>query len=389
MKSKVVITVMVLMVLAAAYGACALPSGSVSAPGKTPAATAPAPSLPDWESKWQRTVAAAKQEGTVLVYTSQGQGMRQEIGEAFGRKFGIKVEFVTLGTSQLLNKTLMERRAGLYLADVLLIGTSTLVAEFKPKGLLEPIRPAVILPEAKNLDVWIGGSPFVDADGTTVGLLSIFTRSYLARNTDLVKANEIASYQDLTDPRWKGKMVMYDPTISGAGASWITSLEQVWGRDENMSYLRALAAQDLTLTRERRNHVEWVARGKFPLGLGVSQSDMAVIGFQMGAPIAYVDAKEGGVITAAGGGMGLLTMAAHPNAALTFVNWMMTQEGGVAMVKGHGNPSRRKDVPTTGLDPGLIPPPGVRTVNGDSEQSIAARTFWQDISKNIFAQYFK
>ncbi len=41
--------------------------------------------------------------------------------------------------------------------------------------------------------------------------------SLAARNTQLVKDGEIQSCNDLLNPRWKGKIIMYDPTKSGFG----------------------------------------------------------------------------------------------------------------------------------------------------------------------------
>lgn len=365
--------------------ACSPSAGPVSAPVTAPALqrTPGQTTGPGWEQRWEETLKAARQEGSVLVYTSQGNDMRMEVGGAFSQKFGIAVEWVTGGTSELVNKLVTERRAGLYLADALMGGTSTLVANFKPQGLLDPVEPVLILPEAKDMTVWKGGTPFYDKDTTAVSLLSIPTR-HLARNTELVSENELKSYRDLLEPRWKGKITMYDPTMGGTTQSWTVGLVQKWGPEPAKDYLKKLAAQDLAMTREKRTQVEWVARGKYPLGLGLAQSEVADMVGKLKVPVAYVDVIEGVVLTTGGGGLGMVKKAAHPKAAIVFVNWLLTREGGLAIQKGHGNPSGRLDVPPTGLAPSLLVAPDTSKVSQMNEEYNAALELWVPVNREIF-----
>lgn len=80
-----------------------------------------------------------------------------------------------------------------------------------------------------------------------------------------------------------------------------------------------LKEQNLTLTRDPRLQVEWVARGKFPVGLAV-YTDQLVNFAALGTPIAQQKVKEGGFVTASTGGLSLFNKPAHPNAAIVFAN---------------------------------------------------------------------
>lgn len=383
------ISVGVLLLVSASI-ACA--SSVPPAGPAAPSATTQGPAQPSLgrgpEQQWTAMVAAAKNEGSLLVYTSQGNDLRTEVGGAFSSKYGIKVEWVTAATAQLSNKLATERRAGLYLGDAIMGGASSLIGEFKPHGILDPIEPVVVLPEAKDPKAWKTGAPYADKDATTVTLLAIPTR-HLARNTDMVKEDEVKSYRDLLDPRWKGKITIYDPTIGGTTQSWSAGLAQNWGPEAAKEYLRKLASQDLAVSREKRTQVEWVARGKYPLGLGLAQSEVADMSYKLGVPVEYMNVAEGVVLTPGGGALGLVNRAAHPNAARVFVNWLMTKEGGIVVQKGHGNPSARMDVPTTGLAPSLIVPPGTPSVSQMTEDYNRMLKDWAPVIKEIFGPLIK
>ncbi len=93
----------------------------------------------------------------------------------------------------------------------------------KPEGVLAPIEPWLILPEVKDPRAWTDDTiPFVDKDTQALGFIKSYSPGIL-RNTDLVKQAEL-SYRELLDPQWKGKMVMYDPTIPGTASSGLSSL---------------------------------------------------------------------------------------------------------------------------------------------------------------------
>ncbi len=69
----------------------------------------------------------------------------------------------------------------------------------------------------------------------------------LVYNRNLVKPGEAPkTYQDLLDPKWKGKM-MFDPEA----AFIMAAMEDAWGKEKTREYLSRLAKQDLIFRRAR------------------------------------------------------------------------------------------------------------------------------------------
>jgi hypothetical protein len=109
---------------------------------------------PEWKKDWERTVEAAKKEGQVVLYAGAD---RMAVFGDFQRRYPeIKLVGVPGNASQISQRVMSERRAGQYLAD-LYISSSGLAYEFYERKILDPIRPALILPEVVDESKWWGG----------------------------------------------------------------------------------------------------------------------------------------------------------------------------------------------------------------------------------------
>ncbi len=147
------LTVPVLVIGGLLLPACGQNERSASAPEvKAQIANAGRPSAgAGWEQKWEATVAEAKKEGTVSVYTVWNAEIRNAVTKAFKEKYDIVLEFSTFGRGpEVSARVEAEARAGLYLVDVLAPATSPLVLYLKPAGLLRPMEPSLILPEVRD-----------------------------------------------------------------------------------------------------------------------------------------------------------------------------------------------------------------------------------------------
>jgi ABC-type Fe3+ transport system substrate-binding protein len=78
------------------------------------------------------------------------------------------------------------------------------------------------------------------------------------------------------------------------------------------------------------------------------------------------------------GAVALMDKAPHPNAAIVYVNWLLSKAGQTEYEKS-GRNSRRLDVPPS--DPSLAGKPGVRYQDIQSEDSIPLRNKVSEISK--------
>ncbi len=80
----------------------------------------------------------------------------------------------------------------------------------------------------------------------------------------------------------------------------------------------------------------------------------------------------------------MLKRAAHPNAALVFLNWLLTREGQAIFQKSYGTPSTRIDVDTTGIDPAFIPQEGEKLISTVSEEWWAGVPARVEVAKQVF-----
>lgn len=332
-----------LVITACAPKPAASPTVATPAPAVAPAPAAPAAQAPakkSWEEEWEKLVAAAKQEGKVIIYTAGGQETRRVLGERFKERFGINTEWVGGRGPELSEKIMMERRARLHMADVLIGASQPALMTLKPAGALDPLEPVLILPEVTDPKGWfLGKFPWLDKDHYIVSFVA-YPDTTCIFNTEQVKPEELRSFRDLLHPKWKRKMVMDDPTFPGMGGAFFIAVEKVMGLD----YLRELAKQEPVLTRDRRQLVEWVAYGKYPLGLAPHTHPVAE--FQMaGAPIEVGRPVEGGWLSSGSGLVSLLNKAPHPNASRVFINWILTKEAQLAHTKASLQASFRDDIP--------------------------------------------
>ncbi len=372
------VLVSVLLVSAAACTPTTAPPAD-NAGQSTARATATATSKTGWVAEWDKTVTAAKGEGTVLVYSIQSSSTREVLRKTFKDKYGIDLEFVTGTGTELLARVSSERTAGLYLGDVAMGGPSSSLG-FKDLGALDPIENYLILPEVKDPNAWVGGSLFYfDKDRFTLGYIAMPNGTWLV-NTEMLKPAEVSSYKDLLNPKWTGKMTLSDPTVSGPANALVgTGMWELMGED----YIRALAKQQPVITRDGRLLVETVARGKYPLALG-PLADVRWDFKKNGAPIEQVDPVEGNITLSGSGSLVIFNKSPHPNATRVFVNWLLSKEGQVVIQKEIGGASRRVDIPKEGIDPDNVLKPGVKYIPGDTEEASRARGARQPLLREIF-----
>jgi iron(III) transport system substrate-binding protein len=210
-------------------------------------------------------------------------------------------------------------------------------------------KPALILPEVVDESKWRRGRHmFLDDKDQYIFAFNGAVRSWFAYNTKLVNPHEIRSYWDLLSPKWKGRIVGLDPTSSGAGSP----LRFLYYHPElgPKFVSRLLTETDITVSRDMRQNPDWLGTGKFALSVLTAVSRT---GFdeakKQGLPIDWFGPKsfrEGAAVNSAGGNVGLLNRAPHPNAAKVAVNWLVSREAQIAYQKiGAEADSLRIDIP--------------------------------------------
>ncbi len=372
-----------LIIIVAAVAGCAY---SQPAPVVTPVKAIEKSATSDVQQRWDALVEAAKREGTVTVYSTAGTDARKEVEAGMREKFGISVEFVAGRGAEVAQRAVFENRAGINLADAFVVGSTVIIGSLKPGKILAPIETALVLPEVKDPKAWIGQKlPFAEKDRIGMNISASFD-TYVSVNTDLVKEVEITSYYDLLNPKYKGKIGMFDPVVSGSGQAAMGHIAYVLGDEAGKKFIRDLAKQEPVISGNYRQLAEWLARGKYPVAVG-SRVEENTEFRKLGAPIGLARPKEGGKVGSAGGSLAIPEKPAHPNAMVVFVNWILGKDGGTLFQRGYANPSARNDVPKATDDPYVVRP-GEKFYIED-EDTIDLKTATALFSKEVFGPLMK
>lgn len=334
------------------------------------------------EGEMARVLSGARKEGKALVYSTLGVETRAAIAELFKERYGINAEFVLGKGGEISRKLITEMNAGLHLADLYLGGATTLVNEIKPAGLLENFEH-LIFPEIKDGKYWFEGElRWMDKDKKILSFAG-YPQDDLGINTDMVKEGELKTWEDIVQPRWKGKIVLNDPTVAGTALGWFSDItKEPWG----MEFMRKLVKLEPVITRDQRQQVEWLAKGKYAIAIATKPDPVAEFK-RAGAPVAIL--ALGRVKLSTGSGqITLIKNAPHPNAARLFINLLLSQEGQTAYSRAMLVQSRRLDIPTDHLSPDEVRKPGVQYFMED-EETLLERPAKAKLAMEIFGPLMK
>lgn len=299
------------------------------------------------DSEWERTVKAAEQEGQVNLYKIASDSEWQ----AFQKKYPkIKVNIIHATAAQHLQRIMAERRAGKYLPDVIRLGGGTSTSLFKAKA-LDPIGPALLLPEVKDAAKWFEGRHhYNDIENQYVFIYAAFPLHLVGYNPKLVDGGSLKSYGDLLDPKWKGKITLKDPRDPGGASPLLFLYDNPQLGPEFIKKLFTVAG--LTLIRNEGQQLDWVASGKYPIAITAKPEQLESAkgkGLAVEVLDAHVMKKDGVGLEAGGTMVALANNAPHPNAAKVLLNWFLSREGQMAVQKPAANEpsynSLREDIP--------------------------------------------
>ena len=313
----------------------------------------------DWKQEWEKTLAAAHQEGQVTIYGPPGVHYQDAIGSFQAAQPKIKLVYVPGSGTNNVQKLLAERRAGKYLGDVFVGGSGTMVLVLFKGSILDPLPPVLMLLENRDESVWYTKKHlYADPKSQYVFIMQGNAQSHIgAYNTKLVNPDDIKSYWDVLNPKWKGKMVAYDPKARGH----IQTMRGIYYNPAvGPEFIRRLFSEmDVTVSRDQRLVIDWVAQGKFLLSLFSTRNDI-VEANKKGLPVNVLEGPPSeGHMSGGFGHAALINNAPHPNAAKVFINWLLSREGQLQWQKSTDNNSLRMDVPKDMLsDPRLVPKEG-------------------------------
>jgi iron(III) transport system substrate-binding protein len=289
----------------------------------------------DGPDRTERLIAGAKKEGVLNVYSSMTSDDQRVLIDGFGKKYGIKLQFWRASSESILRRALTEHRAGRYEVDAIETSAAEMEALHREKLLQEVRSPhlADIVPAAlRPHREWIGDR------------LNIISAGY---NTRLVRRDERPkTYEDLTDPRWKGRL-----GIEADDAVWFGALANAMGEDTAVRIFRDMVRTNgISVRRGHTLLANLVISGEVPFALTLYHYKAEQLK-NAGAPLDWYVIPPG---FARFLGTGILRRAPHPHAAVLFLDFML-YEAQQLLVTRDFTPTNMKvrplDVPFNVIDP--------------------------------------
>lgn len=295
--------------------------------------------------EWDKIVEAAKKEGKVVVSIPPSRKLRRAMEVAFTRRYGIGVEFVAARGSASIQKMISEAKAGIPYVDLHIGGAESAVRGLLAENALDPVEPYFVLPQIKDPKQWWGGHMWMDNAARFIYPFVAYQTVSLWCNPNEYKPAEFQSFDDLLNPKLRGKIGISDPRTPGSGNSMWSHMLSV--KDEE--YLKKLVAQKLFVARDLRLLGKNLSSGKIAVALGIGYSELLPF-IKAGLPVAPLPYPEEGLYTTGGNGnLMVIKNPPHPNAAKVFANWVLGRDGQELFSRSMGVGSRRLDVDTKWL----------------------------------------
>ena len=261
----------------------------------------------------QALIDAAKKDGEAIWYTTQIiDQFAKPAADAFQKKYGVKVTPVRADNAQISFRVLNEGAAGKLQVDVI-DGTAASTA-LQKAGFIMKWQPDTATRLAKE---------YRDPNGYwTATNLFIMTPGY---NTNLIKKGaEPRTFEDLLDPKWKGKMAWSGPSSTYQTANFVGLVLAEMGEQKGRAYLQQLGKQAITeVAGSARQVLDLTMAGEYPLSLMIFNHH-TIISAAQGAPTAWIPMQPAlatlSVISVTQGGP-------HPNAGKLFVDYLLSTEG--------------------------------------------------------------
>jgi len=251
-------------------------------------------------------IEAAKKEGEVMFYGAVTINASKAIGDAFEKKYAIKLKHWRGDATELINRSLAEARAGKPAFDVTL-GNEVVMTALDERKLLGAFDP----PAAKNYP-----RRFRDPDmRMTPWRVLPYGINY---NHQSLKADEAPkNFEELLLPKWKGKFALANPGIHVTTLQFALNLEKILG-PKWLKVVEGWAKQEPRLGKGLSDLIQPLTSGEAPVAISYIKDK-----FQYPGPIEYVRMNK---YLASLSFVAINRQAPHPAAAKLFTDFFLGAE---------------------------------------------------------------
>ena len=255
-------------------------------------------------------VAKAKAEGKVVWYTSTPLPQAQKIVNLFEKEYGIKVELFRSGGSAVLRRFQQEIDAGRIAADVLTTSDPAAAAH------ADRARACSCAFKPKNFDKIPDAAK--DKDGNFVAQRLNMMTNYL-RSDKVPAADEPKTWNDLADPKYKGKMVIADPSFT----SLLVSVVGMMSKERGWGFYEKLRANDTMVVQGNQQVADMLKRGERLIAVGALDS-YAAEDRKAGHPMKTLYPSDGVFVIPSP--TSVVKGGPNPNAAKLFAEFIISDE---------------------------------------------------------------
>lgn len=293
----------------------------------------------------------ADAKGKIMIYTSIYPDIIELIKPELKKAFpNVEVEWFQAGTEKVMAKVAGEIEAKKIQADMLMVADPSYYLYLKEQKLLLPYDA----PNRKDIVL------NKDTEGYWTGVR--ISNMIIAYNTTKVKeADAPKSFKDLLDPKWKGKIAMPSPLLSGTAYVMAGVLADKYGWE----YFEKLKANGIKVEAGNSAIQNKLLTGEY-LAAAILEENILKMA-DKGEPVKVVYPEDGTIIIPSP--IAIFNTSQNQNTAKTLLNWFLSKEGQQVIVKGWMH-STRDDI---------APPKGAPALKTFSEK--AAKIDWLKLSK--------
>ena len=336
------------------------------------------------DAEWNKLVAAAKQEGEIVIIVPPSSSHRDFLAREWPKAYpDIKLSQTSVIPGQQFARLSLERSAGKYLWDLAFTGSDN-AFQLRDADMLDPVRDELVSADVKSPETWGGWD---EAFADTAAKYVFTSRTFLKMpfyNAKLLPPEKVKAEgtKVFLDPVLKKKVIWNDPLIPGSGETFALVMRELLGDDG----LKTFINEQVVFTANMMDLVDKMARGQYAMSLGPSMDALlkrykdAGLDFDI-RPLGNTP-EYGAYSNSGGSNLILMKNAPHPNAMKVFVNWMLSKDIATRLAKAQNQDTNRADVASQ-LPANEQALAGVKYIEPQRESAVAELHAAHDLIRQI------